>query len=86
MEGLFILAAVYFIPTIVAVTRSHHQKGAIIVINVFLGWSLIGWVIALAMACSAVKLSEEALEMRALTKKGMNFEAHSRQWKAEHRR
>lgn len=47
--------ALYLTPTIVAVTRKHHQKGAIIVINVLLGWTFIGWVVALAMACGAVR-------------------------------
>lgn len=45
----------YWAPTIVALAREHHQKGSIAVINAFLGWTLIGWVVALAMACSAVR-------------------------------
>ena len=44
--------AVYFIPTIVALCRKHPNKGAIIVLNIFLGWSFIGWVVSLVMACS----------------------------------
>ena len=52
---LLIATALYFLPTIVAVVRSHHQVGAIIVIDVLLGWTLIGWVVALAMAFSAVR-------------------------------
>lgn len=31
----------------------HHQTGTIAVINISLGWLLIGWVVALAMALSA---------------------------------
>jgi hypothetical protein len=46
---------VYFLPWIIAAKRSHHQHGAVAVINIFLGWTFVGWVIALAMACSAVK-------------------------------
>jgi len=49
--GLFIIAALlYFIPTIVAITRHVPNTGSVIVINLLLGWSLIGWVVALAMA------------------------------------
>lgn len=48
-----ILLAMYFAPLIVAISRHHHQTGAIVVINVFLGWTLVGWVVAMAMACSA---------------------------------
>lgn len=53
---LFLLiAAAYFAPTIVAAVRHHHQVGAIAVINFLLGWTFIGWAVALAMACGAVR-------------------------------
>ncbi|MGD0189537.1 MAG: superinfection immunity protein [Rhizomicrobium sp.] len=48
-----IICAFYFAPLIVALARGHQQTGAIFVINFFLGWTLIGWVVAMAMACSA---------------------------------
>ncbi len=41
----------YFVPTIVAIARSMRNKGSTIVVNIFLGWTIIGWVVALAMAC-----------------------------------
>jgi hypothetical protein len=47
---LFLIAA-YFIPTIVAGRRHVHDFGMVLVINAFLGWTLIGWVVALALAC-----------------------------------
>jgi hypothetical protein len=40
----------YFLPTIIAVSRKVRNQGSVAVINFFLGWTLIGWVIALAMA------------------------------------
>jgi hypothetical protein len=40
----------YWIPTIVAVVRSVPNTGSVAVINFFLGWTFIGWVVALAMA------------------------------------
>lgn len=43
-------AAFYFIPTIIAFVKKTPNKISILVINFFLGWSLIGWVVALAMA------------------------------------
>lgn len=53
--GAFILVAlVYFAPTIVAVARKVPNGGSVAVINLFLGWTLIGWVIALAMAARSV--------------------------------
>jgi hypothetical protein len=50
---LVVLAiGIYLIPTWVALIRHHTQKGAIFAINLFLGWTLLGWVGALAWACS----------------------------------
>ncbi len=43
---------VYFFPSYVAMDRGHPSKGGIIVINLFLGWTFLGWVIALAWAFS----------------------------------
>jgi Superinfection immunity protein len=39
--------SVYFIPTIVAAARHHHNAIPIILVNVLLGWSCIGWIVAL---------------------------------------
>lgn len=42
-----VLAALYFLPSIVAVARSHNNTAGIVVLNIFLGWTLLGWVGAL---------------------------------------
>lgn len=49
--GGVVLIGFYFLPTIVAFTRKVTDRGSVVVINLFLGWTLIGWVVALAMAC-----------------------------------
>lgn len=41
---------VYFVPTIVAAFRNHTQTVAIFCLNLFLGWSGIGWIGALIWA------------------------------------
>lgn len=48
--GLIIFMALYLIPTWIAWAR-HHNVGGVAIVNVLLGWSVIGWVIALVMAC-----------------------------------
>ena len=48
--GLTIFALMYYIPTIVAVIRKVPNIGSVAVINTLLGWTLVGWVVALAMA------------------------------------
>jgi hypothetical protein len=42
--------ACYFVPTIVAMIRGVPNTGSVAVINIFLGWTFLGWVVALAMA------------------------------------
>ena len=41
---------VYFLPSIVAWNRQVRNFGSVLAINLFLGWTLVGWVVALAMA------------------------------------
>lgn len=49
--GIFaIVLACYLLPTITAAIRSHHNGMAIFLLNFFLGWSFIGWVVALVWA------------------------------------
>ena len=47
---LVIAFIVYFIPAFVAAFRGARSTPSICVINFFLGWTLVGWVVALAMA------------------------------------
>ena len=44
--------AMYFLPAIVAHHRRHVSSGAIFLVNLFFGWSIIGWIICFAWACS----------------------------------
>jgi hypothetical protein len=40
----------YCLPTIVSLVRGHANKSPIILVNLLLGWTLIGWAIALIWA------------------------------------
>lgn len=42
----------YLLPAIVAISRKHQNAGAVMTLNLFLGWSILGWVIALVWACT----------------------------------
>ena len=42
--------AIYFAPWIVAGMRGARNQAGIVVLNIFLGWTLIGWVGALVWA------------------------------------
>lgn len=52
---LLLAAPAYFVPSIVAGARKMPNIGSVIVVNVFLGWTFIGWVVALVMACGRKK-------------------------------
>lgn len=43
-------AAAYFLPTAIAIGRKHPQTAAIIALNIFLGWSILGWVAGIVWA------------------------------------
>ncbi len=43
----------YGFPTILAWDRKHVNLQAIFVLNLFLGWTILGWIAALIWACTA---------------------------------
>jgi hypothetical protein len=45
--GAFIVLAIHFIPTIIAIARRKRNAVWIFLLNLFLGWTVIGWVAAL---------------------------------------
>jgi len=48
----------YFVPTVVAAMRDCKAAGGIAVVNIFLGWTFVGWVVALAWAVSGEQVSK----------------------------
>ncbi len=57
MEGalLVFLAAVYFVPTIVASVREHRNMAGIVILNLLLGWTILGWIGALVWAVTSAQ-------------------------------
>ena len=49
---LIVFIFIYFIPSFVAYKRLHNNKLAILICNIFLGWTFVGWVISLVWACT----------------------------------
>lgn len=43
----YILAFLYFIPSVIGILRKHHNLVGLIALNVLLGWTVLGWVGAL---------------------------------------
>ena len=46
------LVVIYLLPTIIAANRHRISTGPIAAVNIFFGWTLIGWVICLVWALS----------------------------------
>jgi len=46
--SLFLLA--YFTPTIIGKIRGHHNLLGIAMLNLFAGWTVVGWIIAIIWA------------------------------------
>jgi uncharacterized membrane protein len=52
--GLIALAVwIYFIPATTAARRNHHNATAIFVFNLLLGWTFLGWALALVWSLTA---------------------------------
>ncbi len=53
MSVVFLLTiAPYLVPTGLAAYRDHPEKTGIFLVNLLLGWTIIGWIAALVWACS----------------------------------
>jgi len=51
--GLAIIICGYFLPWIIAASRGHLNTMAIGVLNIFLGWTFLGWIAALVWSCTS---------------------------------
>jgi Superinfection immunity protein len=85
--GLAEIAAVfvlYFVPSLVARSRSTPNLGSVVVVNLFLGWTVIGWVVALAMASRSVPATAAVSPGPVLPpcqRCGRPADQHSNDWK-----
>ena len=59
--GIFILV-LYFLPAISAYERKKKNASSIFVINFFLGWTIIGWIVSLSWALT--KDEKQTIEVK----------------------
>ncbi len=75
--GIIVL---YFLPTIIATTRKHSNAVSIFVLNLFLGWTFLGWVIALIWSFATdtkdvvINALQECKEVERLIKRKKELE------------
>jgi uncharacterized membrane protein len=48
--ALFLVLYIYFLPTITAIKKNSPHKTAVVIVNIFFGVTLIGWLVALLLA------------------------------------
>jgi Superinfection immunity protein len=53
MTFLLALFVLYWLPTIIAIARHTHSALGVAALNFFLGWTGVGWVLALLWALAA---------------------------------
>jgi len=51
MLFLLFLGLMYFLPTIIG--RDKSDAGLIFLVNLLLGWTVVGWIVAFIWACAA---------------------------------
>ena len=44
------LAALYVLPSVVALAKRHRNGHAVVALNLLAGWTIIGWIVALVWA------------------------------------
>ncbi len=50
---LILLLTLYLLPALIAGLRSHRNFAAILALNLFLGWSILGWIVSLVWALTS---------------------------------
>jgi hypothetical protein len=44
------MLAVYFVPTIIVLARRGRHLVLVVLLNIFLGWTFVGWIVAFILA------------------------------------
>ncbi len=58
--GIVIFFGLYLLPIWVAIKRKSPALFAVIVINLMLGWTIVGWIVAMAFAFRPTPLGRPA--------------------------
>jgi hypothetical protein len=61
----------YMLPWAIAATRGKSNAGMIGILNLLLGWTIIGWICALVMACGAHQIAATGPNVSVVTAVGV---------------
>jgi len=48
------ILAMQYLPSLIVLHRDPPHKGSVLIVNLSCGWTFVGWVINLAMACRSI--------------------------------
>ena len=49
-----VAAIIYFLPSLIALKRRHHNRNAIFALNLCLGFTLVGWAVSLSWSLTKI--------------------------------
>jgi len=55
--AMFTMLLLYFLPTVIVLARRHQDGLAIFMLNLLLGWTALGWIVALIWSLTEVRNS-----------------------------
>jgi hypothetical protein len=56
---LVLLILLYFVPSVIGFSRKHHNAAAIFLVNLLLGWTVLGWIASLVWSVTAVNYARD---------------------------
>src|SRR5215831_11292519 len=62
--GVIVLVSCYFMPTIIALVRDKRGAIGVALVNFFLGWTVIGWVVAFIWSCTGKTRANDRREAK----------------------
>ena len=57
---LAVVLILYMLPTLIAFGREHPHRGTIAIVNILIGWTLIGWIVVFLWAALG-RVEEQAI-------------------------
>lgn len=61
MLHLIFFSAIYLAPFFIALARKHTSQTGIFALNLLLGWTGIGWLVAFVWACSSSRQPQQVV-------------------------
>lgn len=71
---LFFMFLAYFLPTGIAVLRDHRNQLSIFLLNLFVGWTFIGWIAALVWSAANDSKGEVVVNTASVQQRSISSE------------